>query len=73
MLIDGTIPEPDETVILTLSPNAAYTIGSPNPDITIAQQRVIGREESRVGSFRRRANVTERRRNGLIRSIASCH
>jgi len=28
--IDDTIPEPDETVILTLSPNAAYTIGSPN-------------------------------------------
>jgi len=28
--IDDTIPEPDETVILTLSPNASYTIGSPN-------------------------------------------
>ena len=28
--IDDTIPESDETVILTLSPNASYTIGSPN-------------------------------------------
>lgn len=28
--IDDTIPEPDETVILTLSPNAGYTIGSPS-------------------------------------------
>ena len=28
--IDDTIQEPDETVILTLSPNASYTIGSPN-------------------------------------------
>ena len=28
--IDDTTVEPDETVILTLSPNAAYTIGSPN-------------------------------------------
>jgi plastocyanin len=28
--IDDTTAEPDETVILTLSPNAAYTIGSPN-------------------------------------------
>ena len=28
--IDDTIPEPDETVILTLLPNASYTIGSPN-------------------------------------------
>ena len=28
--IDDTIPEPDETAILTLSANASYTIGSPN-------------------------------------------
>jgi hypothetical protein len=28
--IDDTISEPDETVILTLSPNAGYTIGSPS-------------------------------------------
>src|SRR5438874_1518263 len=28
--IDDTIPEPDEPVILTLLPNAAYAIGSPN-------------------------------------------
>jgi len=28
--IDDTIPEPDETVILTLSPNANYIIGSPS-------------------------------------------
>jgi len=28
--IDDTIPEPDETVVLTLLPNAAYAIGSPN-------------------------------------------
>ena len=28
--IDDAIPELDETVILTLSPNASYTIGSPN-------------------------------------------
>src|SRR6266568_943170 len=28
--IDDTIPEPDETVILTLSPDANYIIGSPN-------------------------------------------
>ena len=28
--IDDTIPESDETVILTLLPNASYTIGSPN-------------------------------------------
>jgi hypothetical protein len=28
--IDDTIPEPDETVILMLSPNANYTVGSPN-------------------------------------------
>ena len=28
--IDDTIPELGETVILTLSPNASYTIGSPN-------------------------------------------
>ncbi len=28
--IDDTIPESDETVILTLSPNANYTVGSPN-------------------------------------------
>jgi Calx-beta domain len=28
--IDDTIPEPDETVIFTLSPNASYTIGSPS-------------------------------------------
>ncbi len=28
--IDDTLPEPDETAILTLSPNASYTIGSPN-------------------------------------------
>lgn len=28
--IDDATVEPDETVILTLSPNAAYTIGSPN-------------------------------------------
>jgi hypothetical protein len=28
--IDDTTPEPDETVILTLLPNAAYAIGSPN-------------------------------------------
>lgn len=28
--IDDTIAEPDETVILTLLPNAAYAIGSPN-------------------------------------------
>ena len=28
--IDDTIPEPDETVILTLSPDANYTVGSPN-------------------------------------------
>ena len=28
--IDDTIPEPDETVILTLLPNASYVIGSPN-------------------------------------------
>jgi hypothetical protein len=28
--IDDTIPEPDETVILTLSPDANYMIGSPN-------------------------------------------
>ena len=28
--IDDTIAEPDETVIFTLSPNANYTIGSPN-------------------------------------------
>ena len=28
--IDDTIPEPDETVILTLSPNANYVVGSPN-------------------------------------------
>ena len=28
--IDDTIPEPDETVIFTLSANASYTIGSPN-------------------------------------------
>jgi hypothetical protein len=28
--IDDTIVEPDETAILTLSPNASYTIGSPN-------------------------------------------
>ena len=27
--IDDTIPEPDETAILTLSPNANYIIGSP--------------------------------------------
>jgi len=27
--IDDTIPEPDETVILVLSPNASYAIGSP--------------------------------------------
>src|SRR5438552_28664 len=28
--IDDTIPEPDETVILTLSPDANYIIGSPS-------------------------------------------
>ena len=28
--IDDTIPESDETVILTLSPNGSYTIGSPD-------------------------------------------
>ena len=28
--IDDSIPEPDETVILTLSPKPTYTIGSPN-------------------------------------------
>lgn len=28
--IDDTIPEPDETVILTLLPNVSYAIGSPN-------------------------------------------
>jgi hypothetical protein len=28
--IDDTIAEPDETVILTLSPNPGYVIGSPN-------------------------------------------
>jgi hypothetical protein len=28
--IDDAIAEPDETVILTLSPNAAYNIGSPS-------------------------------------------
>lgn len=28
--IDDTIPEPDETVIFTLTSNASYTIGSPN-------------------------------------------
>jgi hypothetical protein len=28
--IDDTIPESDETVMLTLSPNPSYTIGSPN-------------------------------------------
>jgi hypothetical protein len=28
--IDDTIPEPDETVILTLSPDANYTVGSPS-------------------------------------------
>jgi hypothetical protein len=28
--IDDTLPEPDETVILTLSANAGYTIGSPS-------------------------------------------
>ncbi|SRR6266446_824414 len=28
--IDDTIPEPDETVIVTLSPDASYTIGSPS-------------------------------------------
>jgi len=28
--IDDTIPESDETVILTLSPDANYTVGSPN-------------------------------------------
>ena len=28
--IDDAIPEPDETVILTLSPDANYIIGSPS-------------------------------------------
>ena len=28
--IDDTIAEPDETVVLTLSPDPAYTIGSPS-------------------------------------------
>jgi hypothetical protein len=28
--IDDTISEPDETAILTLSPNANYIIGSPS-------------------------------------------